>query len=334
MKKVLIIQTAFLGDVVLATSLLEKLKAHYPDAQLDILVRKGNEQLFFGHPYLQRVLVWNKTENKTGHLLRLLQVVRSARYDAVVNAQRHWGTGLLTAFSGASYRIGFNKNPLSFLFTHRAKHEFAEQLHETQRNQRLIAPLTDQETALPRLYPTEDDYEQVAPYKNRLYLCIAPGSVWFTKRLPEEKWVQMLRKLPIKYTVYFIGGPEEEALSQRIIEQSGYPRCENLCGKLSYKQSAALMENAALNFSNDSAPVHLAAAVNARVCAVFCNTSPRFGFGPIGSFARVVETREALDCRPCAIRGLEQCPQGHFKCGHGIEVEQLLQVVDEAEATV
>ena len=65
MQKFLIIQTAFIGDVVLATIIIEKLHSNFPDAQIDFLLRKGNEGLLQNHPYLNEVLIWNKKENKT-----------------------------------------------------------------------------------------------------------------------------------------------------------------------------------------------------------------------------------------------------------------------------
>ncbi|MDX5422106.1 MAG: glycosyltransferase family 9 protein, partial [Hymenobacteraceae bacterium] len=108
MKKILIIQTAFLGDVVLATALVEKLHDFYPEAQLDFLLRKGNEGLLKNHPLLHRVRIWNKQEGKYKSLLKLLGQIRSEQYDLVVNVQRFGATGILTALSGARETVGFD----------------------------------------------------------------------------------------------------------------------------------------------------------------------------------------------------------------------------------
>ena len=113
MKRFLIIQTAFIGDVVLSTAVLEKLHDYFPNAEIDILVRKGNEALFNDHPFLNKVLIWVKKENKYHHLLQLLQKIRKRKYDKVINLQRFASTGFLTAFSGAKEKIGYKKNPLS-----------------------------------------------------------------------------------------------------------------------------------------------------------------------------------------------------------------------------
>src|ERR1700735_3728507 len=94
-KKILVIQTAFIGDVVLATALIEKLHAFFPDACIDFLVRKGNETLLTGHPFLHEVLIWDKREHKLRNLYRLIRRIRQTKYDTVINVQRFAATGLL-----------------------------------------------------------------------------------------------------------------------------------------------------------------------------------------------------------------------------------------------
>ncbi|MFX8393269.1 hypothetical protein ABTL67_19395, partial [Acinetobacter baumannii] len=90
---ILIIQTAFIGDAVLATGLSEKLHAFFPNAQIDFLVRKGNESLFSNHPFLHKVLIWNKKQSKYKNLLQLLIQIRSNKYDTIINVQRFAATG-------------------------------------------------------------------------------------------------------------------------------------------------------------------------------------------------------------------------------------------------
>src|SRR5450755_3003971 len=122
LQKILIIQTAFIGDVVLATPLIEKLHVFFPTTEIDFLLRKGNEQLLDGHPFIHEVLVWDKKKNKQKNLFRMIMRVRKNKYEWVVNVQRFLATGLITAFSGGRETIGFDKNPLSFLFSKKVKH--------------------------------------------------------------------------------------------------------------------------------------------------------------------------------------------------------------------
>lgn len=97
----------------------------------------------------------------------------------------------------------------------------------------------------------------------------------------------------------------------------------NLCGQLSFLQSAALMEGALMNYVNDSAPMHMCSAVNAPVCAVYCSTVPGFGYGPLSDRSFVIQSQEALPCRPCGIHGHKACPEGHFRCATGIDVNRM-----------
>jgi lipopolysaccharide heptosyltransferase II len=345
-QKFLVIQTAFIGDVVLATALLEKLHRYFPDAQIDFLVRKGNEALLTNHPWLHEVLIWDKKQNKLKNLWRLIRRIRQTKYDKVINVQRFAATGLLTAFSGAGETIGFDKNPLSFMFTRKIPHIVSapsvpptadnpspsatasgQPLHEIDRNQGLIAAFTDVQPAKPRLYPSEADTARVKPYKGRPYITVSPASVWFTKQYPPEKWAAFIREVPASYTVYLLGAPSDKQLGEQIQSLAASADIINLSGQLSFLQSAALMKEAAMNYVNDSAPMHFASAVNAPVTAVYCSTIPAFGFGPLSDKKFIVEIAEPLDCRPCGLHGYRACPRGHFHCAYKIQEAQLLQTL-------
>lgn len=328
--KFLVIQTAFIGDAVLATGILEKLHAYFPNAEIDYLVRKGNEGLLKDHPFLHETLVWNKQEGKIKNLLRMLSLIRKRRYDKVINVQRFAATGILTAFSGAKETIGFDKNPLSFLFTRKVKHVISTSnhpVHEIERNNALIAHFTDDTVFRPKLYPAAADDAAVAAYQQSPYICIAPASVWFTKQYPAEKWIDFIQKVPARYTIYLIGAPSDKAICAEMITRSGREGIVNLCGQLGFLASAALMKGAVMNYVNDSAPMHFASSVNAPTVAVYCSTLPSFGFGPLSDKHYIVEVEEKLDCRPCGLHGKKACPLGHFHCAHHIRDEQLLKVL-------
>lgn len=325
--KFLVIQTAFIGDVILATPLVEKLRRFYPDAQIDFLLRKGNEKLLAGHPHIGRVWVWDKKKAKYAGLLALARQLRRERYDEVFNCQRFAAAGLLTVFCGAKRTTGFGKNPFSFLFTRRVPHRFGtkeQPVHEVQRNLALIEHRTDNSFEMPRLYPPAADYERAKSFipASGTYVCIAPTSVWFTKQFPPHKWVELIGRIPAGCTIYLLGGPEDADACAGIQAAAAHPGVKNLAGQLSLLESAALMQSAAMNYVNDSAPMHLASAVNAPVAAVFCSTVPLFGFTPLSAQSRIVETRDALDCRPCGLHGRRACPRGHFACAETIAAEQ------------
>ncbi|MEP6746082.1 MAG: glycosyltransferase family 9 protein [Bacteroidota bacterium] len=318
--------------MVLATGIIEKLHTYFPEAQIDFLLRKGNEDLLQQHPYLNEVLIWNKKEGKLKDLRRLLHIIRSNQYDKVINVQRFTATGVLTAFSGAKEKIGFDKNPLSALFTTKVKHVISttqQPKHEIERNNDLIASFTDGVVFKPKLYPSEHDFKFVQSGKQSPYICIAPSSVWFTKQYPADKWISFINQLDSTYSIHLLGAPADKILCDRIAEACPGKSVNNLCGKLSFLQSAALMKDAVMNYVNDSAPMHFASSVNAPVTAVYCSTLPSFGFGPVSDNSFIIETEEPLPCRPCGLHGRKACPLGHFKCASTIRDEQLLRSISD-----
>jgi ADP-heptose:LPS heptosyltransferase len=328
-QKILIIQTAFIGDVVLATPLIEKLHVFFPAAKIDFLLRKGNEQLLTDHPFVHEVLIWDKKKNKGQNLFRMIMRIRKNKYELVINVQRFFATGLITVFSGARETIGFDKNPLSFLFSKKIKHQVGGEaaVHETLRNLELIRGLTDSSIFKPKLYPSAADVASIQELANGKYITISPASVWFTKQFPVSQWISFIQKMPPGAGIYLLGGPGDQSICQEILKAC--PRCEIkvLAGSLSFLQSAALMSSAQMNYVNDSAPMHFASAMNAPVTAVYCSTIPGFGFGPLSDKSFIVEIQNALYCRPCGLHGYKACPEGHFRCALEIRDEQLLDTL-------
>lgn len=337
MNKILIIQTASIGDVILSTALAEKLHAFYPEAEIDMLVKNGMDALFRGHPFVKKVLVWNKKKDKYVNLFRILIQVRRNQYDAVINIQRFVSTGIITGFSGAKVRAGFNKNPLSFLFNRRIKHLIGQEsigLHETQRNQKLIVSLTDTEASRPALYPEPSDYEEVSNLKSSPYVCIAPASLWNTKQFPADRWLDLIRKFPSGMMVYLLGASNDAEVCNWIKTKSEMDNVIDLSGKLSFLQSAALIRDARMNYVNDSAPLHIASSMNAPVTAVFCSTIPEFGFGPLSDKSFIIQTELDLPCRPCGIHGYKTCPEKHFNCAQTILINSLLNTLNEGNKSI
>jgi lipopolysaccharide heptosyltransferase II len=326
--KVLIIQTAFIGDVILATPVVEKVHQYFPHDKIDVLLRKGAESLFDGHPYINKVIVLDKKAPRVPTQARIIAKIKKAKYDKVINLHRFGSSGLITLFSGAKEKIGFDKNPFSFCYTKRVKHIIGNGKHEVERNLELVAAFTDSKVIPPKLYPQPGDYDIIKHYKTGPYICIAPSSVWFTKQFPTNKWIELLDGLSNKYKVYLLGAASDADLCNQIIQSTKNKEVVNLSGKLSFLQSAALMKDAGMNYVNDSAPMHLASAVNAPVTAIYCSTIPAFGFGPLSGKSVIIETEEKLGCRPCGLHGYKACPQGHFLCANTIRVERLLKVLE------
>ena len=325
--KILIIQTASIGDVILATSLVETLHASHPDIRIDFLVKEGCDGILQNNPHLHTIWVWKKKERKYRSLVTLVKKIRREHYDVVVDVHRFASSGFLTTFSKARIRSGFSKNPWSLFFNHRTPHYIGKDgmHHEIERNHQLIRFMGSDAPARPKVYPSFADFEVTRPYKSHPYITIAPMSLWYTKQFPESRWIELIRAIPASVHIYLLGSASDKEATDRIALQSGHEHCINLASKLSLLQTAALMRDALMNFTNDSAPLHLAGAIDAPLTAIFCSTVPAFGFGPLGDHALVVETEQALACRPCGLHGLKSCPENTMACANTISLQKLTE---------
>lgn len=314
MNQILFIQTAFLGDIILATAAISEAHRLFPSAQIDVLVKKGNESLLENNPHIRTVYVLDKSAGKYRAIRHLIRTFRHTRYDIVFNFHRFGSSGIITALSGAGKKYGFRKNPFSRFFTKKFQHLIGDGTHEVQRNMELLREFGARNIARPELFPSDVQRTAVSVYQGTPYYCLAPASVWYTKQLPRHKWIELIDSLRPDYTIFLLGAPSDSNLCAEILQASKHPNVQNLAGKLSLLESAALMEKATRNYVNDSGPLHIASAMNAPVTTFFCSTVPAFGFGPLSDDSQILEV-EDLTCKPCGLHGFRECPQGHFKCG-------------------
>jgi lipopolysaccharide heptosyltransferase II len=329
-KTILIIQTAFIGDTILASHFARAVKEQYPHSKIHFFLRKGNESVIQGLPTIEKTWVWSKENGKTKNLFKLIMELRKIKFDMVFNLHRHFNSGLVTAFMKSPVKVGFKQNPLSFFYTRKIHHQIPDPRgwHEVQRNLELIPGfkiVDNSKIYKPELPLQEKNFQKVSPYVNEPYFVIAPASVWFTKAWSEEKFQELTSELVQIGKVYFIGAPGDKDLCDRI--RRDLPQTENLCGALNLLDSAALMKNAKRVFVNDSAPLHLASCVNAKTTAIFCSTVPSFGYTPLADDSVVVDVGNSLSCRPCGLHGHKSCPLGHYKCSKDIEVKKVLATI-------
>jgi len=330
-KNILIIQTAFIGDTILASHFARALKDLYPHSKIHFFLRKGNESVIEGLPTIEKTWVWDKKGGKTRNLFRLISELREIKFDMVFNLHRHFNSGLVSVFMRSPFKAGFKQNPLSAFYTRKINHQIPDPRgwHEVQRNLELIPDYKISDNSKiykPELPIKEKNKEKVAQYMTGDYFVIAPASVWFTKAWSEHKYRELTGELVKRGKVFFIGAPTDKELCDRI--RKDFPNTENLCGMLNLLDSGALMEKAKRVFVNDSAPLHLASCVNAKTTALFCSTVPEFGYTPLADDSVVVDTGKTLSCRPCGLHGHRACPLGHFKCSEDIEIQRVLETIN------
>ena len=318
----LILQPAFLGDAILTLPLIGALRDADPNAEVHWVVRQSTEELFTGHPWVSRLWPWDKSWKGWA---TLYTVLRSQRWAAILTVHRYFRMGLLGRLLPAATRVTFDKNPLAWAYTHRVSHVFAEGIHEVDRNLALLRPLRlmGRRPAPPWLFPPASAWQAIKPYLAQgPFLIVAPTSRWPTKEAPFSLWEAFLRKVTQDFTVYLTGAPSDRARLEALVLS---PRVQNLSGRLSLLEVAALIAHAYRVFTVDSATTHMASAMGTPTTTVFCATVPAFGFGPLAPRSRIVEVAEALSCRPCGLHGHQACPAGHFRCGWGLKVEALLE---------
>lgn len=332
MAPVLFIQPAFLGDAILATAMLEAWKARFPTSRIDVLVRKGNEGLFEGHPFVERVWVWDKSRGrKARDWWRILRGIRSERYGTIVNAHRFLSSGAWTWLGGAPMRVGFEANPLSWGFDRKLPHSIGTGEHEVERNHTLISEWVGAVAGAPRLYPREQDRQWASDWIPQGAVLLAPASQWQTKQWPEEAWRNLLQLLQARHPewpVGLMGGRGDRALLEGLAYTSGH-RNVHIAAGAQLLQIAAAMERSAVVVSNDSAPMHFGSAMQTPTIALFLSTVPGFGFGPRAPLSRILEPGPELECRPCGLHGHRACPLGHFACSQAIGPQTVLDAIEE-----
>jgi heptosyltransferase-2 len=345
--KILIIQTAYLGDVILTLPLVQNVKKHMPEAEIDFLCIPQTESVLKNNPYIRNLIVYDKRgKNKFFKLREIISAVKKSKYEIVISPHRSFRSALITHLSGAEVRIGFDKNSMSNFLTHRVT--YIKDIHEILRNLELIKVIPgitltkENEILKPELFPSKKDVEFVDKFltphfyppqagehskDSALLISIAPCSKWFTKQLSESKTVEVISTLLTKrYKVVLIGGKEDSPFCNKIESRTNNPNLQNLCGKLTPLQSKVVIDNSVCLVSVDSAAAHLGASSDIPIIQIYGSTVPEFGFYPLTSKNVIIENK-ALACRPCTDHGRNSCPLRHFKCMEDLDAGEIADSV-------
>ena len=324
----LVIQTAFLGDVVLTTPLLSALAAKH--GPVDVITTPIAAPLLETHPAVRKVIAYDKRGSDRGWagLRKLAQRLKAEQYERAYLPHRSLRTAALARLARIPSRIGFSGG-WSFLYTEaRPKPRTG---HETDRLLALANGAAD--VYPPHLLPTVEDEQAAAALVEGDFIAVAPGSIWGSKRWPF--YGDLAQRLTEHVPVVLVGGPDDAELGEEIRRAAkggeGRQKLINASGKLTLRQSAALIGRAKALVTNDSAPLHLATAMGTPIVALFGPTVTEFGFGPLrpGDVALGVDE---LQCRPCSSHGPPQCPLGHHRCMRELTVEAVIAAIEELGA--
>jgi heptosyltransferase II len=320
----LVIQTAFLGDVVLTTPLLAALAESF--GPVDAVVTPDAAPLLEGHPAVREVIRYDKKDRDAGlaGLLRLGAELRRRRYARAYLPHRSWRSAGLALLARVPERTGFADSPAAITYSTRVTR--VRTGHEVERLLALAGRRTLAAPPVSLALAAEDEAAADRWLAERGippgFTAIAPGSIWGTKRWPYYPALAAALESPL----VVVGGSDDASLAQAVVAAAP-GRAWSAAGALSLRVSAALIGRARVLVTNDSAPLHLATAVGTPLVAIFGPTVPEQGFGPRGSRSLALG-HAGLPCRPCSSHGPQVCPLGHHRCMRELPVETV------AEATV
>lgn len=331
---ILVIQTAFIGDVVLTTPLFRAVKENAPEATIDVVVTPQTSQLLIDNPYIRHILCYDKRGNDKGFIrfFKLVKILYKRDYDVALLPHRSLRSALLTRFANIPVRVGFDVSPGSPLYTKRIR--YRKNVHETIRNLDLLSPFgMNSADSTPQLFVNPGDQQKVRDFlkaqrikEDHVVVGMAPGSVWPTKRWTPEGFADVADRLKKRKDaeVLLFGGTKDVALCHSISSMMEKTPVIT-AGTLSLKESAALIARCQVFLTNDTGLMHVAAALQVPVVAIFGATVPSFGFTPCGNNHTIVE--RSLPCRPCGIHGKKKCKEGTFACMKQIHPEDVYEAI-------
>ena len=328
--RILIIHTAFIGDIVLSTPLIKKIKDTYPDSDITYVTTPSGEAILKNNPHLNNIIVYDKRGEHKGisGVWQLGKRLRYENFNMVITPHRYLRSSILSWLSRSPIRKGYDIASGSCLFTEKIKYDRTK--HEVEKLLSFVAPENKKRYEI-ELYPGEkekmkgDNLWKENLLEDKKVVVLAPGSKWFTKQWPVEyfnKLAENLKKLS-NVRLIVVGGKDEINLP---IEKEN---AIDMRGKTSLLELADILSRADVVVTNDSSPIHIASAFKKpRIFALFGPTIEKFGFFPWSLNSKVFQV-DGLKCRPCGIHGGKSCPEKHFKCMRDILPEEVFNEIKE-----
>ena len=317
-EKILIIQTAFIGDAILTLPMIQKLKDINPETVIDVVAIPSTKEIFQASASVNNIYVLDK-RGAHKSILKLRKFARELagnNYSKLYSPHRSLRTSLLVMMTGVKETYGFSTSEFKYVYKHIIK--YSPDNHEVQRNLDLIGFEYDDNSW--RIPPEINSgysnavKEVTAAAGSRKIAAVAPGSIWTTKKYPADYYLQIIRYLiNLGYYVVLLGGGADKKECAGLLagqEDSVY----NAAGELKFVESVALLERSELLICNDSAPAHLGQAAKIKTLVLYCSTVPEFGFAPYLKGSEYLSLG-GLKCKPCGIHGHMKCPIETFDCG-------------------
>ncbi len=287
-EKILVIQTAFIGDAILTLPMIQVLKKIFPESEVHVLCIPSTEEIFKASPYVNEVKVLDKKNKHKSifSLFRFSRNLKKEKYSRLYSPHRSFRTALLVMLLGIRETSGFSNSSLMHVYKNLI--EYKTEHHEVQRNLDLIGYNYSDNgwRILPEINISSETKNKIKDYLrlkniNDKYICIAPGSVWNTKVYPIEYYEEVIKFVAAKtnYKILLIGGEKDEPLSSDIASE--FPdKVFSAAGIFTIVESIEILKRAELLITNDSAPTHMAMCADIPAITIYCSTTAGFGFYP------------------------------------------------------
>lgn len=326
--RILIIHTAFIGDIVLSTPLIKKLRDTYPKAEITYLTTPIGASILRNNPYLTHIIEYDKRGEHRGikGFWAITKKLKMESYNLVITPHRYLRSSFMSFLTGAPVRRGYDNAAASFLFTEKIHYDSDK--HEVEKLFSFV-PKDEGKRYEIELFPTDLEREKVDKFlekRKEKIVIVAPGSKWFTKKWPLEYFNRVIKEIEKREdtTVVVVGGKDEILLNIPLSKNS-----IDLRGRTTLLELAEVIRRANIVLTNDSSPIHIASAFsNVKILAIFGPTVEKFGFFPWSKNSEVFQV-EDLECRPCSIHGGNSCPKKHFKCMLDIKPEKILERIEK-----
>ncbi|VAX35440.1 ADP-heptose--lipooligosaccharide heptosyltransferase II [hydrothermal vent metagenome] len=309
-KNILIIRTDRIGDVVLTTPTIKALHKFYPKSKVSILVTPLTKPLIENNPYLNEVIVDDRRGEHKGALgfWKLVSEIRKKKYDLAIVLHTKKRTNALCFFAGIPRRIGYKNNKFGFLLTHPIEdvRHYGKQ-HEAQYCLDVLKSVDIESKDLELYISIENEAEQwVSEFcrvhkiddKNKL-IAIHPGASDPAKCWPAHCFAELIEQLYAKYHAkcVIVGASNIQNITQKIISSTQHSIID-LTGKTTVSQLVSILKRADMLVSNDSGPVHIAAALQTPVISIFTRNQPGINperWHPLGNKSREVVVAQKRD---------------------------------------
>ncbi len=331
--RILVVQTAYLGDLVLTTPLVRELARACPGAEISLVTTRLGADVFLGLPGVRETIEFDKRRSGLVGLVRLAARLRGTRFDVALLPHRSSRSASLVRLAGIPRRIGFAGAPGAWAYTTRVRRDTAQ--HAVRRYLALAEPLGgDPATAdarpviggASRARGTAERLLDACGVARSPFVALAPGSVWPTKRWTSSGFAALALALRSRGIEPVLVGGVEDLPACHAVAAAVPGGLRSLAGRTTVAELAAILARAAALVGNDSGASHVAAAVRTPVVAVFGPTVPAAGLAPVGDEHVIVE-RDGLPCRPCSPHGGRRCPLGHFRCMREIDGPRVLDAL-------